>query len=134
MDQNTQPAVLAELEALHAAVLRHDPRVLAPDLRLVHGVLTTNGALLHLPGGRGRGVAVYPHQALLNHSCLCNTTSQDFPQHRRVDIRARFAIRAGEEITTSYIRPTQVTCKHSVIHQDSEKLATNHDSEFSETF
>ena len=34
MDQNTQPAVLAELEALHAAVLRHDPRVLAPDLRL----------------------------------------------------------------------------------------------------
>ena len=108
MDQNTQPAVLAELDAVHEAVLHYDPRILASDLRHVHGVLTTNGALLHLPPGYGRGMAVYPHQALLNHSCLCNTTSQDFPQDRKVEIQARFQIKAGEEITTSYIRPTQV--------------------------
>ena len=109
MDQNTQPAVLAELDAVHEAVLSHDPRILASDLRHVHGVLTTNGALLHLPPGHGRGMAVYPHQALLNHSCLCNTMSQDFPQDRKVVIQARFPIKAGEEITTSYIRATQVT-------------------------
>ena len=113
MDQNTQPSVLAELDAVHEAVLHHDPRILASDLRHVHGVLTTNGALLHLPPGYGRGMAVYPHQALLNHSCLCNTTSQDFPQDRKVEIQARYQIKAGEEITTSYIRPTQVwVCKH----------------------
>ena len=108
MDQNNQPAVLAELDAVHEAVLHHDPRILASDLRHVHGVLTTNGALLYLPPGYGRGMALYPHQALLNHSCLCNTTSQDFPQDRKVEIQARFQIKAGEEITTSYIRPTQV--------------------------
>ena len=108
MDQNTQPAVLAELDAVHEAILHHDPRILASDLRHVHGVLTTNGALLYLPPGYGRGMALYPRQALLNHSCLCNTTSQDFPQDRKVEIQARFPIKAGEEITTSYIRPTQV--------------------------
>lgn len=52
---------------------------------------------------------MYPHQALLNHSCLCNTMSQDFPQDRKVVIQARFPIKAGEEITTSYIRATQDT-------------------------
>ena len=119
MDQNTQPAVLAELDAVHEAVLSHDPRILASDLGHVHGVLTTNGALLHLPPGHGRGMAVYPHQALLNHSCLCNTTSQDFPQDRKVVIQARFPIKAGEEITTSYIRATQV------IYFQNPKLVNN---------
>ena len=39
----------------------------------------------------------------------CNTVSQDYPQEGLVRIRARFNIPAGEEITTSYIRPTQDT-------------------------
>ena len=45
-------------------------RITLEDLRKAHGVLTTNGALLHLPQGYGRGMAVYPMQALLNHSCM----------------------------------------------------------------
>ena len=100
-------------------------RITLDDLRKAHGVLTTNGALLHLPQGYGRGMAVYPIQALLNHSCMydtilkvktihndfkpqrCNTTSQDYPQEQKVEIKARFKISSGDQITTSYIRPTQ---------------------------
>ena len=39
----------------------------------------------------------------------CNTVSQDYPEEGLVQIRARFSIPAGEEITTSYLRPTQDT-------------------------
>ena len=38
-----------------------------------------------------------------------NTSSQDFPREGRVEIRARRDIMAGEEITTSYMRPRQDT-------------------------
>jgi len=78
-------------------------------LKHAFGIQSTNGALLHLPPGYGRGLAVYPMQALLNHSCMCNTVSQDYPQEGLVQIKARFNIPAGEEITTSYMRPTQDT-------------------------
>jgi len=109
MDQNINESVWQDLNMLHEKILHHESRISLEDLRLAHGVLSTNGALLHLPPGFGRGVAVYPMQALLNHSCMCNTTSQDYPQERRVEIKARFKIKKGEEITTSYIRPTQDT-------------------------
>ena len=39
----------------------------------------------------------------------CNTVSQDNPREGLVQIKARFNIPAGEEITTSYMRPTQDT-------------------------
>ena len=86
-----------------------DPRITLADLRQAFGIQSTNGALLHLPPGYGRGLAVYPIQAFLNHSCMCNTTSKDYPQDRLVEIKARFSISCGEEITTSYLRPTQDT-------------------------
>jgi len=109
MGQNIHESVWEELKSLHETILHHEPRISLEDLRLVHGIITTNGALLHLPPGYGRGLSVYPLQALLNHSCMCNTISQDYPQDRRVEIKARFNISTGEEITTSYIRPTQDT-------------------------
>ena len=72
MSEHTQAAVLTELLDTHAQLLHLAPQLAdaAADLQLVHGILTTNGALLHLPPGHGRGMAVYPHQALLNHSCM----------------------------------------------------------------
>ena len=39
----------------------------------------------------------------------CNTVSRDHPRERRVEIHARWDIAAGEEITTSYLRPTKDT-------------------------
>ena len=35
--------------------------------------------------------------------------SRDHPRERRVEIHARWDIAAGEEITTSYLRPTKDT-------------------------
>lgn len=94
--------------AFHS-VLHLDPRIELEELRQVFCIQSTNGANLHLPTGYGRGVAVYPIQALLNHSCMCNTNTKDFPVDNKVEISARFDIRQGEELTTSYIKPTQAT-------------------------
>ena len=108
-----------------------DPRVGEAELRKVCGVQQTNGAQLHLSPGHGRGLAVYlvqvppstaghhyspAPQTLLNHSCLCNTVSRERPGG--VEVRARFDIQAGQEISTSYIRPSQVVhcCNAAVLH------------------
>ena len=126
MDENINPSVWSDISTLYQNILHlvriqsntlkhklitgcQDPRLLLTDLRRAFGVQSTNGALLHLPPGHGRGLAVYPLQAFLNHSCRSNTSSQDFPREGRVEIRARRDISAGEEITTSYMRPRQDT-------------------------
>jgi len=90
-------------------VLHLDQRIDEESLRFVFGIQSTNGALLHFPPGFGRGVGVFPIQAFLNHSCMCNTNTKDFPGEHKVEITARFAIQKGEELTTSYLQPTQAT-------------------------
>ena len=47
-----------------------DPRIEEQDLKLVFGIQSTNGALLHFPPGYGRALGVFPIQAFLNHSCM----------------------------------------------------------------
>eukprot|EP00092_Neocalanus_flemingeri_P003775 GFUD01004063.1.p1 GENE.GFUD01004063.1~~GFUD01004063.1.p1 ORF type:complete len:492 (+),score=147.83 GFUD01004063.1:26-1501(+) len=95
-------------DAFHT-VLHLDPRITVDDLRHVFGIQSTNGAILHFPPGFGRGVGVFPIQALINHSCMCNTLTQEFLGEHKVEIKARFSIAAGSELTTSYIQPTQAT-------------------------
>merc|ERR1712106_295099 len=79
-------------DAFHK-VLHLDPRIEEEDLLLVFGIQSTNGAILHLPPGYGRGVGVFPTQGLLIHSCMCNTNTEDLPGEHKVEIKARFAIK-----------------------------------------
>jgi len=90
-------------------ILHLDPRIEEQDLKLVFGIQSTNGALLHFPPGYGRALGVFPIQAFLNHSCMCNTNTKDFLGENKVEIHARFPIKKGEELTTSYLQPTQAT-------------------------
>ena len=54
-------------------------------------------------------IRVRERERLDDNISRCNTVSQDYPQEGLVKIKARFNIPAGEEITTSYMRPTQDT-------------------------
>jgi len=97
------------IQHAYRTVLHLNPRIDEESLKLVFSIQSTNGALLHFPPGFGRGVGVFPIQAFLNHSCMCNTKTKDFPGEHKVEIHARFAIKKGEELTTSYLQPTQAT-------------------------
>lgn len=97
------------IQAVFKKVLHLDPRVQEEELKQIFGIQCTNGANLHFLPGHGRGVGVYPVQAFLNHSCMCNTVTLEHPNEHRVELRARWDVKKGEELTTSYIQPTQAT-------------------------
>jgi len=63
------------------------------------GVLHTNSV-----SGMGNGHALYPTFSLINHSCVCNSRFQIYPD-RSILLRAQVDIAEGEEITTQYLTP-----------------------------
>jgi len=107
-DKMNKP-VWAIIQGVYQKVLHLDPRVKEDELKEIFGIQCTNGANLHFLPGHGRGVGVYPVQAFLNHSCMCNTVTLEHPGEHRVELRARWDVKKGEELTTSYIQPTQST-------------------------
>jgi hypothetical protein len=118
MSDKLNPQVWAAILEVYRKVLHLDPRIEEEELKRVFGVQCTNGANLHFLPGHGRGLGVYPVQAFLNHSCMCNTVTGEHPGEHRVELRARWDVAAGEELTTSYIPPTQssFTRRHLLHH------------------
>ena len=74
------------------------------DLDRVAGILWTNA----FECCRGGGQAVFPTFSLLSHSCHANASHVVFPNNHLV-LNAKVAIKAGEEITISYISLIQVS-------------------------
>ncbi|XP_023323790.1 protein msta [Eurytemora carolleeae] len=69
------------------------------DVLRAVGVLHTNSV-----AGMGRGHALYPTFSLTNHSCICNSRFQIYPD-RSILLRAQVSIPKGSEITTQYLTP-----------------------------
>jgi len=110
MDHDEVPAQLwAPLQQAFNTVLSQDSRFIETEWRRVFGIQSTNGANLHLPATHGRAFGLYPVFALLNHSCMCNTETLESRSDHTVYLKARFHIKAGEEVTTCYLKPEQAT-------------------------
>jgi len=109
MDHEVSDTLWELIRQAFKAVLHQDSRFEESELKRVFGIQTTNGANLQLPHGHGRGLGLYPIFALLNHSCMCNTETLESREEHYVYLKARFDIKAGEEITTCYIKPNQAT-------------------------
>jgi len=95
-------------EAINTVLVKDD-RFDVCEMERVFGIQSTNGANVHLPPGFGRGLGVYPIFAFMNHSCRCNTESLESKTDHLLVVQAKFDIKAGEAITTSYLRPDQGT-------------------------
>ena len=72
-------------------------------LRLT-GIKAVNAASLSQVGVEG--VALYGVYPLMNSYCYCNTMYHIDPATKVMKVRAKTAIRAGEEITTRYVVPS----------------------------
>jgi len=80
-------------------------------VRKAAGILATNGISLQLPAtGYGKGVAVFPMYAMMNHSCIPRTETY-YHDDYSLQVVAKVDIDDGQEITTQYIdtdKPTMI--------------------------
>merc|ERR1711892_468547 len=78
-------------------------------VRRATGIIQTNATSLELPStGYGRGTAVFPTYAMMNHSCMCNTKTVINDDHS-IQVIAQADIEAGQEITNQYMKADKPT-------------------------
>ena len=72
------------------------------------GLLNVNAVCLQFPRVKGTpnnevGKGIYPIFAIMSHECVCNTRYVVDPNTFNMYVRARVAIKAGEELTVQYL-------------------------------
>jgi len=74
------------------------------DIRRAIGILRTNSVKLDMRRGYGDGVAVYPTYSYANHSCICNSHTRKYKDHK-LELVAQSQINPGDQIWTRYTTP-----------------------------
>ena len=86
------------------------------DIRHVIGLINVNAVCLQFPKMIGApctevGKGCYPIFAIMSHHCICNARYFVNPETFNMFVRARVAIKAGEEITVQYLSALRGTHK-----------------------
>ena len=76
----------------------------AAEIARLSGIKAVNACSLAQCGLEG--TALYPVYPLMNSYCYCNTMYHIDPATKVMKVRAKTAIKAGEEITTRYVVPS----------------------------
>ena len=74
------------------------------DIRRAIGILRTNSVKLDMRRGYGDGVAVYPTYSYANHSCVCNSHTKKYKDHK-LELVAQSEIKMGDQVSTRYTTP-----------------------------
>merc|ERR1712106_167066 len=74
------------------------------DIRRAIGILRTNSVKLDVRKGHVDGVAVYPTYSYANHSCVCNSHTKKYKDHK-LELIAQSQINPGDQIWTRYTTP-----------------------------
>merc|ERR1712015_391153 len=72
------------------------------ELHKIIGIFTINSLEVELEEGYGEEMGFYPTFANINHSCISNAKVVKLLD-KRVEVRAKARIPAGEEITIQYL-------------------------------